>query len=205
MIRDARMQALISNNREPITPLIDRIEELHKDLGVSTLLVMGGSGDYFDTADQVIAMESFQPQNVTQKAKQIVEKNPTDRKRETRFPFPSVKQRNRDLSSLSFHRGKKECVIQTRQLITLILGQTEIDVRYLEHLVEEGQLEICGWILKQVKDRQNQDGVTTPSQITSEVLKGIENGKLESITPYNNGKLALPRFQDVLAVLNRLR
>jgi predicted ABC-class ATPase len=203
MIRDARMQALIANNREPITPLVDRVEELYKDFGVSTLLVMGGSGDYFDNADRVIAMDSFRPKEVTQKAKQIAKENPTDRKIETRFAFPPVKQRYRDFSSLSFQRGKKDCVIQIRQGITLILGQTEIDVRYVEHLIEEGQLEICGWILKQVKDRQKQE--TNQTKSAQKILKEIESGELNSITPYNNGKLALPRYQDVLAVLNRLR
>ena len=203
MIRDARMQALIANDREPITPLVDRVEELYKDFGVSTLLVMGGSGDYFDSADRVIAMDSFRPTEVTQKAKNIVKENPTDRKIETRFSFPPVKQRYRDLSPLSFQRGKKDCVIQPRQGITLILGQTEIDVRYVEHLIEEGQLEICGWILKQIKDRQKQEGKQT--QTIQKILKEIESGELDSITPYNNGKLALPRYQDVLAVLNRLR
>ncbi len=205
MIRDARMQALISNDREPITPLVDRIEELYKDFDVSTLLVMGGSGDYFDSADRVIAMNSFQPQLVTDKAKQIVKENPTARKSETRVPFPSVKKRSRDLSPLSFKRGRKECAIQTHGLITLTLGQTEIDVRYVEHLIEEGQLELCGWILKQVKDRQKQAATRTLSQVASEILKEIETGELDSITPYNNGKLSLPRFQDILAVLNRLR
>nr|MBC8285022.1 hypothetical protein [Nitrospinota bacterium] len=203
MIRDARMQALIANDREPITPFVDRVEELYKDFGVSTLLVMGGSGDYFDSADRVIAMDSFRPTEVTQKAKKIVKENPTDRKIETRFAFPPVKQRYRDLSTLNFQRGKKDCIIQPRQGITLILGQTEIDVRYVEHLIEEGQLEICGWILKQVKDRQKQG--TKQTKTVQKILKEIENGELDSITPYNNGKLALPRYQDVLAVLNRLR
>jgi predicted ABC-class ATPase len=203
MIRDARMQALIANDREPITPLVDRVEELYKDFGVSTLLVIGGSGDYFDSADRVIAMDSFCPTEVTQIAKKIVKENPTDRKIETRFAFPPVKQRYRDLSSLSFQRGKKDCVIQTRQRITLTLGQTEIDVRYVEHLIEEGQLELCGWILKQIKEKQDQESKQT--QIIQSILKEIESGKLDSITPYNNGKLALPRYQDVLAVLNRLR
>ncbi|SVA57637.1 uncharacterized protein METZ01_LOCUS110491, partial [marine metagenome] len=157
MIRDARMQALITSNEEPITPLVDRIGELYKDFGVSTLLVMGGSGDYFDSADQIIAIESFQPRLVTARAKQIVQDNPGSRKTETNWPLPKVQTRTRNLSALDFSRGKKPCVIQTQKLISLILGRTEIDVRYVEHLVEPGQLELCGWILKQLKDRQEKD------------------------------------------------
>lgn len=158
MVRDARMQALISNDREPITPLVDRVKEIYKDFGTSSLLVMGGSGDYFDCADRVIAMDSFLPKEVTPKAKQIVKENPTERKIETSFSFPPIKPRIRDLRLLSFQRGKKEYVIQTRQIITLILGNKEIDVRYIEQLAEEGQLETCGWIMKEIKNKQKQEG-----------------------------------------------
>ena len=47
MIRDRRMQALIAKDREPITPFIDKVRQLYTDHGISTVLVMGGSGDYF--------------------------------------------------------------------------------------------------------------------------------------------------------------
>lgn len=205
MIRDARMQALIASDQEPITPLVDRIEELYKDFGVSTILVMGGSGDYFDAANQVIAMDSFQPRLVTAKAKQIVQENPGSRKTETSQPLPKVPMRSRDLSALDFSRGKKPTVVQTQGLIALILGRTEIDVRYVEHLVETGQLEMCGWILKQLKDRQEKDPDASNSDAIRNTLKTIETGELESIAPFNNGLLALPRLQDVMAVLHRLR
>ena len=69
MIRDRRMQALIAKDKEPITPFIDKVRQLYAEHGVSTILVMGGSGDYFDVADTVIAMQDFQPQEVTAQAK----------------------------------------------------------------------------------------------------------------------------------------
>src|SRR5690606_6178929 len=37
MIRDRRMQALVTRDREPITPFIDRVRSLYRDLGVSTI------------------------------------------------------------------------------------------------------------------------------------------------------------------------
>ena len=70
-IRDRRMQALITKDKEPITPFIDKVRQLYTDYGVSTILVMGGSGDYFDVADRVIAMENYLPQEVTAQAKAI--------------------------------------------------------------------------------------------------------------------------------------
>jgi hypothetical protein len=53
----------------------------------------------------------------------------------------------------------------------LVIGQTEIDLRYMEHLIEKGQLEICDWILKQIKDRQNGEGKQT--QTIQKILKEI--------------------------------
>ncbi len=205
MIRDARMQALITSQQEPITPLVDRIQELHKELGVSTLLVMGGSGDYFESADQIIAMDSFQPKRVTARAKQIILENPSSRKTEAQSRLPQVKMRKRNVSTLDFSRGKKPCVIQTRGLVSLILGQTEIDVRYVEQLIETGQLELCGWILKQLKEIQKTDPTVSNADAIKIILHTIETEELESVAPFNNGLLALPRFQDVMAILNRLR
>ena len=46
MIRDQRMQELVAKDREPITPFVDRVRQLWEERGVSTVLVMGGSGDY---------------------------------------------------------------------------------------------------------------------------------------------------------------
>ena len=51
MIRDERMRALIPADQEPITPFIDRVRPLFTELGVSTILVAGGSGAFFDVAD----------------------------------------------------------------------------------------------------------------------------------------------------------
>ena len=48
-------------------------------------------------------------------------------------------------------------MIQTQGLIALILGRTEIDVSYVDHLVASGQLELFGWILKQLKDLRETD------------------------------------------------
>ena len=62
MIRDRRMQALIEKRHEPITPFVDQVQGLYRQHRVSTVLVMGGSGDYFDVADTVIAMVDYMPQ-----------------------------------------------------------------------------------------------------------------------------------------------
>src|SRR5699024_756741 len=76
MIRDHRIEQIVRKAKEPITPFLDKIGVLRDDLGVSTILVMGGSGAYFSVADDVIMMDEYVPENVTQKARDIMEQSP---------------------------------------------------------------------------------------------------------------------------------
>lgn len=87
MIRDRNMQRLISKDKEPITPFIDKVRQLYDEYGISTILVMGGSGDYFSVADTVIAMEDYQPRIVTEQAKAIAQTDPNQRQSESGTKF----------------------------------------------------------------------------------------------------------------------
>ena len=68
MIRDALMKELI--RREPITPFTERVNELHETCDVSTILVIGGSGEYLAIADNVYLMDEYLISNVTEKARE---------------------------------------------------------------------------------------------------------------------------------------
>ena len=76
------MQELIAKEREPISPFIDKVRQLYDEHGVSTVLVMGGSGDYFDVADTVIAMDAYLPRDVTAQARVIARKYHAQRRPE---------------------------------------------------------------------------------------------------------------------------
>jgi len=71
MIRDRRMQQLVGKSREPITAFIYKVKPLLTQHNVSTIMVVGGSGDFFEVADTVILMDKYRPYDVTQEAKQI--------------------------------------------------------------------------------------------------------------------------------------
>lgn len=204
MIRDARMQALVHSDKEPITPFLDRVEEIHNKLGIGILLVMGGCGDYFEPASQVIAMENFLPRLVTEDAKDIVKEDPGKRVKETNLPFPPVARRKRGLQAVSFSRGRKEIVIQARNLSSLVLGQNEVETHFLEQLEEEGQLTVCGWILHRLKKLQK-DSALNDVEGLQKIFCEIDEKGLDSIAPYNTGLFAMPRLQEALAVLNRIR
>ena len=73
MVRDELMQRVISQDKEPITPLIDRIRGLYEKYGISSVIVAGSSGAYFDVADHVIMMDRYVPKDITAAAKKEAE------------------------------------------------------------------------------------------------------------------------------------
>lgn len=62
MMRDGTMRRLIK--KEPIIPFTDRILDL-KGQGISTVLVIGGSGEYLKYADQILLLEDYLASDVT--------------------------------------------------------------------------------------------------------------------------------------------
>ncbi len=204
MIRDARMQALIHKDREPITPFVDRVRELYDRFKVSTVLVIGGSGDYFDVADTVVAMDKFQPCLVSDEAKRIAGAMPTGRKQETPQPFPQLTPGRQAPVSLNFRKGKKEVFIAAHGRDTLVLGVNEIDVHDVEQLAEVGQLEACGWVLLALKGWLEKNNGPSVRGVVS-FLETMQEEGVACVLPWNNGLVSLPRLQEVMAVLNRLR
>lgn len=82
IIRDRLMQELVAKEKEPIMPFIDKARLLYKDYGVSTCLVIGGSGDYFEVSDTVIMMDEYRPREATSEAVRIASLHPTGRAKE---------------------------------------------------------------------------------------------------------------------------
>lgn len=69
MHRDEVMRDIIE--REPIIPFTDRIKEISTQMGVSLILVIGGTSQYFGYADQVILMDHFKAADITEKVKKF--------------------------------------------------------------------------------------------------------------------------------------
>lgn len=69
MIQDAVMKTLIE--KEPITPFVERVRELAGRLGVSTILVIGGSSEYLQAADRIYMMRDYCIGQVTEAAKAL--------------------------------------------------------------------------------------------------------------------------------------
>jgi len=147
MIRDRRMQALVAKEKEPITPFVDRVRQLRETFGVSTILVMGGSGDYLDTADRVILMERYRPLDVTDRARKIVEEIVTLRRPEGSGPFGPLADRRPLPTSFDPSRGRREVKIDARGMREILFGRERIDLSEVEQLVEISETRAVGEIL----------------------------------------------------------
>ncbi len=206
MIRDARMQALIPKQCEPITPFLDRIVELKEDCGVSTVLVMGGSGDYLEVADNVIAMMEYAPRVMTAAARQVVETLPTAREREGRVrPLKEAPTGGREPRKSGFdaRRGRREVKISAKGLHTILYGTTSIDLSGLEQLVDPSQTRAIGSLIYAFGERCGQSRGTL-KQLLDSLFEELEKKGLATVC----GKfmdLAMPRLFEVGAAINRMR
>jgi len=204
MIRDRRMQQLIAKDKEPITPFIDKVRQLYTDYGVSTILVMGGSGDYFDVADTVIAMENFQPSDVTEKAKAIAKANSTERTPEGGEQFGQITPRVPLPESIDPSRGQRDVKLKVRDVDEVVFGTQEIDLSAVEQIVETGQLRAIAEAIVYAK-RHYVNGHSTLPEILDRVMADIERQRLDILTHFPQGDLVLFRRFELAAALNRLR
>ena len=204
MIRDRRMQELIAKDKEPITPFIDKVKQLYADGGVSTILVMGGSGDYFDVADTVIALDNFQAYNVTGKAKDIAKKYSISRAAEGGENFGKITQRVPIPASLDPSRGRRDVRVKVRDVDELAFGTEEIDLGAVEQIVDSGQLRAIAAAMVYAK-QQYMDGKRTLSEIIDLVMADIDARGMDILSPFPEGDFAMFRRFELAAAINRLR
>lgn len=210
MIRDARMQSLVEKSGEPITPFIDRVRQLaapgssQNKTQVSSVLVLGGSGDYFDVADTVIRMDSYLPHDVTAEAKTIAQNHPTGRNVEATEAWPQLTRRIPLAGSLDPRKGKRSVSIKAWALRAVLFGTEEIDVTAVAQLVDEGQLRAIGQALNLARE-QWMDDRRDLAAVVKAVKKQIEQQGLDALDPRQTGDYVAFRPYELAAALNRLR
>jgi predicted ABC-class ATPase len=200
MIRDERMRELV--RREPISPFIDLVRPLYESLGVSTIVVVGGVGDYLDVADRVILMEDYEPGDATGRAEEVRERFPVRVPLGTGEARPPKGRRVR-AASIDLRRGKRETA-RGKGPSTIELGRERVDLSYLEQLAEAGQTEAIARVIGEVATRNASHEV---QEIVYGALDSVRNDGLDSLGNFRGhpGELSLPRPQEVAAAINRIR
>lgn len=213
MIRDELMQRVVSREVEPIIPFIDRVRELYEEYGISTILVAGSCGSYFHKADCILQMNRYQPMEITELAKKEAES----------FPYTlgtAEKAQKPDFSRVVKRDGAfaadDRIKLRTDGLDGFSVNREEVDLRYVEQLVDPEQLTTLSYMLKYMK-LHDFDGRKTLGEAVEAVCDRIgEKGfgaffggaghsaeaEAGGMVP---GNLAMPRKQELFAALNRCR
>ena len=220
MVRDAFMQQVIQREKEPITPFLERAEDLYKKAGISIILVAGSSGAFFHIADTIIQMDNYVPKDITASVKKLCSQYPLPAVSVTDFQLPHshrIMSRPAESSKHLRHNSRgnhsDSGAAKPERLKTRIsgtdgfsLGRQEIDLRYTEQLIDAEQTAALGLLLKYAVEHLA-DGRRTLPEIVQFLWKNLSLHGLSFFT--ENQKIscgyATPRIQEIYACLNRYR
>ncbi len=200
MIRDELMQKVVSRDEEPIIPFIDRVTELYEHHGISTVLVAGSSGSYFHKADTVIQMKEYYPHDITAAAKREAANYPL--KGDDLLP----------VATPDFHRipekfgSNKDDRVKTKSFGTdgFSVNHENVELRYIEQLVDDEQVQALAKILVIMRERYF-DGRRTLGECVELLCKEVEDKGFAAFGGASADNLAMPRKQEIYAMLNRVR
>ncbi len=203
MIRDRRMQALVPKAVEPITPFVDRVRQLHASHGASCVLVIGGSGDYLEVADTVVAMRDYRALDVTEEAQAVVAAFPTGRLVEVPGTVPALPHRLPAARSIDPRHGRREVHVKVHGTRRVRLGTTDLDLTAIEQIVSTAQTRALALAL--VHARQLMDGERSVPEVLDGVMEAVGQHGLDVLDARHVGDLAAFRRHELAAALNRLR
>lgn len=215
MVRDEFMQQVISRDKEPITPFLERAVDLYGKAGISTILVAGSSGAFFYIADHILMMDCYRPVDITKQVKELCGGHPEPR---TQAPGFAVPEFARTLPAFRPGRhsggrggrgdgdGRHEHMkTKSFGLESFSLDKEEVNVRYLEQLVDPEQVTALACLLRYALE-QVMDGKRTVRQVVQVVADSWEK---EGWKPFSSSYipcgLARPRLQEFYACIDRFR
>ena len=204
MIRDDLMQKLVSKEKEPITPFIEIVKPLYNQKDISTILVIGSSGDYFDVADYIIQMDNYEVKDVTKEAKYLMRGEINKRIKEKNILIDINLDRRLQKGTIeSTYKGVK---IKTMEVSSININNENIDLRAVEQIVDNEQLNAIGSIMKWIEDNMMIKNLSLEEAV-NKAYDEINKTGLISIdkTKGGNGSMSLPRKQEVMATYNRYR
>lgn len=211
MVRDTFMQEVISREKEPITPFLERAEDLYKKAGISTILVAGSSGAFFHIADTIIQMDSYHPVDISEKVRALCGKYPLNPVKASAFAFPAshriMKKQAPCIRSHGRNAGRPEQLkIKVHGKDGFLIGKQDVDLRYVEQLIDPEQTAALGLLLKYAIEKLADDCRTVADII--EILSGqLEQNGLSFLSggSYISCGYAMPRLQEIYSCFNRYR
>ena len=144
-------------------------------------------------------------EEVTQKAKMIAQEFATSRTEESAKLPMEITHRIPLPQSLSLDGRNKK--VKSRGLDTIQYGHTNLELDFMEQLVDVNQTRAIGDIIQYAMGKYI-DGRTSLREIVESIKKDIEEKGLDIISPYTGvhpGDYAEPRSMEIGGAINRLR
>lgn len=205
MIRDQMMKQLIA--KEPITPFTDRVNELYGAHGVSTILVIGGSGEYLSVADKIYLMEDYLIRDATERSRSVCDSFHVT----AELPSPANWEQSRVLYSDHFSSYPEESgteKLEVSDMGFVIIGDERIDVRGLHDVISPRQLDTLGFMLRYLEVSNNEREINLGKKINDMYARIEEEGidfLYSSFFVTCERFLDMPRKQELIALINRMR
>ena len=210
MVRDELMSRVISRDKEPITPFLERAADFYRKAGVSIILVVGGCGAYFHLADRMIQMDAYRAVDITAGTKELLRGVPAPVLAAPDFRLPDRPRRVSLSGSTQIrknYRGsshvEERLKIKRLGKTAFALGHEELDLRYVEQLVDGEQTQALACLLRYAKE--NYGVANAPLRSVVDALAQIlERKGLAGICGKDvPSGLAMPRIQEIFACFNR--
>lgn len=210
MVRDSFMQRVICREKEPITPFLERARNLYEKAGISTILVAGSSGAFFHIADTVIQMDNYHPVDITAVTKKLCQEYPLSDIEAPAFRLPEshrIMTRAKVAPSRHSHPGQPERLkTKVHGKDGFSLGKTEVDLRYVEQLIDSEQTASLALLLKYACEHLI-DGKRTLPKIVAYLDAQL---KKQGLSFFSEGSYipcgyAMPRIQEIYSCFNRYR
>jgi len=203
MIRDQKMQKLVKKDDEPITTFIDKVESFYLNKGISTILVLGGVGDYFDVSNIVIQMKNYNPIDVTIKAHEISNSTSDKRLYEGKDHQISLTQRVPVKGCIDPYNAYNKKSIYSTEINRIHFGKNIIDLADIEQLIELSQTKAISEAILYIS--KFADGKTSLKEIIHDLMRLIEKNGLDILSGKATGNFAGFRGLELAFALNRLR
>lgn len=205
MIRDQLISQLVSEQEEPITPFIKRIRVLYEQFDISTVLVIGSSGDYLNIADTVLKLSDYHLYDVTTEAHALCRQQTSNAETDCDAKdaaSPISMRSDKCLPAKASIQGK----LKTSLTDSVIIDRETIDVRYLEQLCHSSQTIGIGYLIIYLLSN-SQYRSKNLYQAAEQLYRELESNNYVNYIPkgYPAGQPSLPRKQELLAAINRFR
>ena len=176
-------------------------------MGVSTVLVIGGSGEYLSVADRIFMMEDYIIRDVTEKSKKICSSCGARAEKAVNADW----RQHRVLYSDGFSSYPEGCGserLEVSDMGFIFIGDEMIDVRGLYNIVTERQLDTLGFMLRYL-EITNKDTKIDMEKKIDDMYDRIKKEGLDflysSYFTTCERFLDLPRRHELTAIINRMR